>query len=90
MKLPIKLPHNAKSNIMRLKKCGVYVAFIRDLKNRSGNAFQHRLIEMLSYDRDIIDFAFIWDKTKEGWEFWDKKNQEVNDMTFYGFEKTIK
>lgn len=90
MKLPIKLPHIAKSNIMKLKKCGVYVAFIRELKKRSGKTFQNRLIELLSYDRDIIDFGLIWDETKEGWEFWDEKNQEVNDMTFYGFEKTIK
>lgn len=90
MKLPIKLPHIAKSNIMRLKKCGVYVAFMRELKKRSGKTFQNRLIELLSYDRDIIDFALIWRETKEGFEFWDKKNQEVNDMTFYGVEKTIK
>jgi hypothetical protein len=90
MKLPNNLPHNAKSNIMRLKKCGVYVAFIRELKNRSGKVFQHRLIELLSYDRNLIDFAFIWDRTKDGWEFWSKKNKEINDMTFYGFETTIK
>ena len=90
MKLPIKLSHNAKSNIKKKKKCGVYVAFIRELKKRSGKTFQNRLIELLSYDRDIIDFGLIWDETKEGWEFWDEKNQEVNDMTFYGFETTIK
>ena len=60
---------------MRLKKCGVYVAFIRELKNRSGKVFQHRLIELLSYDRNLIDFAFIWDRTKDGWEFWSKKNK---------------
>ena len=56
----------------------------------AGKVFQNRLIELLSYERNLIDFAFIWDRTKDGWEFWANKNNEINDMTFYGFEKTIK
>ena len=74
-------------NIMKLKRLGVLIPFMREAKKRFktfDNSDFQQIINM-SHSSEVINFALVWAATKEGWEFWNKKNKslKISDLFLY-------
>lgn len=69
----MKLDEHAKRNILILKRLKILVPYIVNVKKQRGDK---KLIEYLKkHNNGLIDISFIWDRTPQGWEFWQKMNE---------------
>lgn len=75
------LNEHAKRNILILKRLKILVPYVVNVKKQRGDK---KLIEYLKKpNHGLIDISFIWDRTPQGWEFWQKMNEFFKDEHRY-------
>lgn len=55
----------------------VYTNFFAQRKEKDKLAWLLRLIMRSNYPADVIQNAFAWKETPEGWKFWEKIQSEI-------------
>ena len=80
-----KIKNKRKIFIRFLKENNVYKNFINNVEGKYG--FYKRFDELLFFATQGIYLnevkgGFRWDKTKEGWKFWDNINNKWRDYYY--------
>lgn len=57
-----------------LKKKRLWSEFKREFKNKKNDDFNDYII--MSDSLNVIIYAFLWEHTKRGYDFWEKLNKE--------------
>lgn len=81
MDLKNLLNETGRHNILKLKKLGIWILYASEIKRKYGSLTNSRFIEVINQCTiELINYTLTWDNTKNGWDFWNEKNNSFNNI----------
>lgn len=76
----MKLTKSGKKSISLLKQLRIYTPYMAAIKKQRN---ERRIINILNHSNvELINTGFLWSETKEGGDFWFKKDDEIKKLYF--------